>query len=75
MVTVYLYFYIFAQELKDKNICKDSFLLFRAALASFNGIFQVVTGRDFIRGYQPILNIGLLRATASFKDANIRVFI
>ena len=42
-----------------------------AALASFNGIFQVISGRDFIRGYQPILNIGLLRATASFKDANI----
>ena len=60
MVTVDLDFYIFAQELKDKNICKKIvFYCFGRALASFNGIFQVVTGRDFIRGYQPILNIGL----------------
>jgi putative inorganic carbon (HCO3(-)) transporter len=31
----------------------------------------VACGRDFIRGYGTILNIGLVRATASFKDANI----
>ena len=66
-------FYIYAQELKDKkHLRKVVFsMCLGAALASFNGIFQVLTGRDFIRGYQPILNIGLLRAKASFKDANI----
>ncbi|HBU08243.1 MAG TPA: hypothetical protein DEA99_03410, partial [Candidatus Omnitrophica bacterium] len=66
-------FYIVKEEVKDKaHLNKILFsLVLGAALASSNGIFQVVTGRDFIRGYQPILNIGLLRATASFKDANI----
>ena len=66
-------FYIVKEEVKDKaHLNKILFSLFLGAvLASSNGIFQVITGRDFIRGYQPILNIGLLRATASFKDANI----
>ena len=39
-------------------------------LASFDGIWQVLTGIDFIRGYKPVINIGLVRATASFKDSN-----
>lgn len=66
-------FYIVKDEVKDKaQINKILWALaLGAALASFNGIFQVLTGQDFIRGYQPILNIGLLRATAAFKDANI----
>ena len=73
MVTVYLYFLYLCPGAKgQKTSAKIVFsIVSGAALASFNGIFQVVTGRDFIRGYQPILNIGLLRATASFKDANI----
>ncbi|TBR17905.1 hypothetical protein EPO66_01860 [bacterium] len=32
--------------------------------------WQVFTGHDFVRGYAPVLNIGLIRATASFKDPN-----
>lgn len=66
-------FYIVKDEVKDKaQINKILWALaLGAVLASFNGIFQILTGRDFIRGYQPILNIGLLRATAAFKDANI----
>ena len=66
-------FYIIKDEVKDKaHLNKILFaLVLGAVLASSNGIFQVITGRDFIRGYKPILNIGLLRATASFKDANI----
>ena len=66
-------FYIVKDETKDRahlNKILFSFIL-GAVLASSNGIFQVISGRDFIRGYKPILNIGLLRATASFKDANI----
>lgn len=68
-----LIFYIVKDEVKDKaHLNKILFaLILGAVLASSNGIFQVLTGRDFIRGYQPILNIGLLRATAGFKDANI----
>ena len=66
-------FYIFAQELKDKKHLRKVVIsmFLGAAMLSVDGLFQVITGRDFIRGYQPILNIGLLRATASFKDANI----
>ena len=66
-------FYIVKEEVRDKaQINKILWaLILGAVLASSNGIFQVLTGRDFIRGYQPILNIGLLRATAAFKDANI----
>ena len=66
-------FYIVKGEVKDRGHISKILLAFvlGAALASSNGIFQVITGRDFIRGYKPILNIGLLRATASFKDANI----
>lgn len=66
-------FYIVKEEVKDKAQINKilSALVLGAVLASADGIFQVITGRDFIRGYQPILNIGLLRATAGFKDANI----
>ena len=68
-----LVFYASIEEVRDKKHIQKIlfFMALGAVLASCNGIFQVITGRDFIRGYQPILNIGLLRATASFKDANI----
>ena len=68
-----LVFYIIKDEVKNKTQLNRILfaLVLGAVLASSNGIFQVITGRDFIRGYRPILNIGLLRATASFKDANI----
>lgn len=39
-------------------------------LTSVNEIWQVHSGKDFIRGYSTIVNIGLVRATSSFKDAN-----
>lgn len=40
-------------------------------LASLDSIWQVSFGFDFIRKYAPIINIGLVRATGSFKDSNI----
>ena len=40
-------------------------------LASFDGIWQVITGRDFLRGNPAIVNIGLVRATAGFSDSNV----
>lgn len=40
-------------------------------LISLDSIWQVFSGKDLIRGYAPIVNIGLVRATASFSDANV----
>ncbi|MDD5044287.1 MAG: O-antigen ligase family protein [Candidatus Omnitrophica bacterium] len=46
-------------------------LVLGVCFISFDGIWQVVTGKDFVRGYLPIINLNLVRATASFKDANV----
>ncbi len=62
-----------AHEAKDKRFLK--WVIISAgcglALVSIDGIWQVAAGKDFIRGYEPVLNIGLSRATASFKDSNV----
>jgi putative inorganic carbon (HCO3(-)) transporter len=65
-------FFIMAQEVKDKGHIRliVASIVSGLLLVSIDGIWQVFTGKDFIRGYQPIVNIGLVRATASFKDAN-----
>ncbi len=47
------------------------FALCGATLASLDAFWQLASGTDFIRGYGLIENIGLFRATASFKDANM----
>jgi len=59
--------------LKDVKHIKRIFIAFilGACFVSFDGIWQVFTGKDFVRGYAPIVNIGLTRATASFKDSNL----
>ncbi len=41
------------------------------SLVSIDALWQVLSGKDFIRGYLPVLNIGLTRATASFSDSNV----
>ncbi len=65
-------FFIITGELKDiRHVKKIIFsMCLGIALASFDSIWQVITGYDFIRGYKPVINIGLVRATASFKDPN-----
>jgi len=65
-------FFIMLEELKERGqIRKIIFsMFFGIILISFDEIWQVCTGSDFIRGYKTIVNIGLVRATASFKDAN-----
>ena len=65
-------FFIMVQELKDKSHVRKIVISMMLGLVfvSLDGIWQLLTGKDFVRGYEPILNIGLLRATASFKDAN-----
>lgn len=68
-----LIFFIVAQDLRDKkHINKVIFsIVLGAVFVSFDGIWQVLTGKDFVRGYGPVINIGLTRATASFKDSNM----
>jgi len=69
----YIFIYlILASEVKEKSQMKKIIyaITLGAFLASLDAIWQVFSGHDFIRGYEPILNIGLVRATASFKDSN-----
>jgi len=41
------------------------------ALVCFDAAAQLVTGKDLLRGYALIENIGLRRVTASFVDSNV----
>ena len=68
-----LVFTIVRDEVRDKVHLKKilAFMSLGAILVSCDAVFQVAAGKDFIRGYKPILNLDLVRATASFKDANI----
>ena len=68
-----LLFLICAEEIRDRRHINRIILsvIFGAALASFDAIWQVNFGWDFIRGNEPIINIGLTRATAAFPDANV----
>jgi len=65
-------FFIMLEELKERWQIKNIIfsMVFGIILVSFDEIWQICTGSDFIRGYKIIVNIGLVRATASFKDAN-----
>jgi len=73
LIRYILIFFIIVGEIRDERHIKRIILSISAGiiLASFDGIWQVWTGRDFIRGYAPVVNIGLVRATAAFKDSNI----
>lgn len=64
---------IFVEELKGRLHIKRIILalLLGGFLASFDAIWQIVFGWDFIRGHLPIINIGLKRATAGFPNANV----
>lgn len=59
-------------ELKDKEQIKKIIIsmCLGIILVSVDEIFQIITGRDFIRGYAPVIILDLVRATASFKDPN-----
>jgi len=73
LIEYILIFFVMVEEVKDpRHIRMIVFAISTGLiLASFDGIWQVLTGRDFIRGYAPVINIGLVRATAAFKDSNI----
>ncbi len=64
---------ICAEEIKDKKHIQHIVIaaLCGASLASIDGLWQIFFGKDFIRGFKPILNIGLKRATAAFPNANV----
>ncbi|MDD5165813.1 MAG: O-antigen ligase family protein [Candidatus Omnitrophica bacterium] len=68
-----LLFLICAQEIKDRKQVGRIILAITlgASLASIDALWQIQFGRDFIRGNELILNIGLKRATAAFPDANV----
>jgi len=64
---------ICAEEIRDR---KHFFriiasIVVGASLASVDALWQMVFGKDFIRGNELILNIGLKRATAAFPNANV----
>lgn len=73
LVQYALIYLIFTEELKDRLHIKRIVLgiFMGVALSSFDGLWQIVFGRDFIRGHLPIINIGLKRATAAFPNANV----
>lgn len=68
-----LVFFIIAEEIR--NVKHIKIIIFSMAsgivLASFDAIWQVWIGKDFVRGYAPVINLGIVRATASFKDSNV----
>jgi O-antigen ligase len=72
LLQFYFIFFILAREIKDQAHARRIILSVALGLAvvCLDEIWQVFTARDFIRGYAPVINIGLVRATASFKDSN-----
>jgi len=61
-----------ASEIKTKKQYWIVFISIASGLflVSLDSIWQTYTMKDFIRGYAPVVNLGLVRATASFKDSN-----
>jgi O-antigen ligase len=64
---------ICAEEVRDKKHIK--YIVFSIAagafLSSYDGLWQVIFGKDFIQGHATIINIGIVRATAAFPNANV----
>ncbi len=73
LIEACLLYLIFVDEIKDKEQIKKIVfsLLGGLCLASINSIWQVFTGYDFIRHHALINNIGLMRATGPFPNANV----
>ena len=73
LVQYLLVFSIIAEEIKDKKHIQRVIvsMVLGVSLVSIDALWQVILGKDFIRGNLPIINIGIKRATASFPDANV----
>ncbi|HNX81559.1 MAG TPA: O-antigen ligase family protein [Candidatus Omnitrophota bacterium] len=65
--------WIVSREVRDTKHCRIIIgaIGISCALISVDAIWQVITGKDFIRHYAPVINLGIVRATASFKDSNL----
>lgn len=63
---------ITAEKTRDKAHIKKIIISIALGLSftAVNEIWQVIMGKDFMRGYPAVVNIGIIRATASFKDPN-----
>ncbi len=76
ILRLFMYIFVFfalVDSIKDQKHLKRIFaaMIFGVVLVSIDEIWQVFTGSSFIRpGYAPVVNIGLVRATSSFKDSN-----
>ena len=68
-----LLFFVLVEEVKDRKHVQRIVISCVAGvlLASADSVWQVFTGKDFIQQIPVIINIGLRRATGSFKDSNI----
>jgi putative inorganic carbon (HCO3(-)) transporter len=64
---------IIAEEIKDEKQVKRIMFSIAAgiSLTAIDCLWQIFSGKDFIRGYATIINLDLKRATASFVDANV----
>lgn len=73
LIHYFFTFLIVAEEVKDERHVKKIVMTMIAGilLLSLDSIWQVIFGKDFIRGNDYILNIGIRRATASFPDSNV----
>lgn len=67
-----LLFFVLVKEIRDVRQIKRIvfFIALGIILTFFDSIWQLATGRDFIRHYELVVNIGLRRVTAAFKDSN-----
>lgn len=65
--------FILSESIVNAKLLKKIFIsvCLGLGLTAINELWQIAIGKDFIRGYEPIINIGLIRATASFPDANV----
>ena len=65
-------FFALSAQLRDKRQIKRIIfsIILGLLLVSIDGFWQVFTGKDFIRGFEPMVLRDMVRATASFKDPN-----
>lgn len=68
-----LLFVVMSAEIKDKRHIEIIIIsmILGGVFSSADAFWQLIFGKDFVRGNAPIMNIGLKRATAAFPNANV----
>lgn len=63
---------VLANEVKDAGQIRKIAVSALAGIlfSSIDAVWQVITGSDFVNQYETVVNLGIVRATASFKDPN-----